>query len=163
MYKRQRLADPDMRARKVLELTRNPLLLTAICLVFRHGRRLPDRRVDLYEECTLLLLEHWRSAKGLGVSMEARLARRVLQPLAHWLHGEEGRTRAPADELVPVLEPELARVRRGGGGAADFLARIRDESGLLTGWSGGSFGFLHLGFQEYLTACLLYTSPSPRD
>jgi len=34
----------------------------------------------------------------------------------------------------------------------EFLAKIRDESGLLTGWSDDSYGFLHLGFQEYFCA-----------
>ena len=148
----RRLAEPDVRARKVFELTRNPLLLTAVCLVYRDGRHLPDRRVKLYEECTGVLLENWRRAKGLDVSLNADQALLVLQPLALWLHGREHRTRASAAELVPVLEPELARVRWEAGGAEEFLRRIRDESGLLTGWSGGSFGFLHLAFQEFLAA-----------
>lgn len=55
----------------------------------------------------------------------------------------------------PVIGTELdsARVlcspRRS---AADFLKAVRDDSGLLTGWSGDQYGFMHLGFQEYLAA-----------
>lgn len=33
-----------------------------------------------------------------------------------------------------------------------FSAHIRDESGLLTGWDMENYGFMHLGFQEYLAA-----------
>ncbi len=39
-----------------------------------------------------------------------------------------------------------------GGSAEDFLHTIRDESGLLTGWDQEHYGFMHLGFQEYLAA-----------
>ena len=59
----QRLGEPDFRARRVFELTRNPLLLTNICLVHRHRGSLPQKRARLYEECIDVLLEHWRGAK----------------------------------------------------------------------------------------------------
>jgi formylglycine-generating enzyme required for sulfatase activity len=50
------------------------------------------------------------------------------------------------------LQPALqARPWRGGDVRA-FLRTVRDESGLLTGWSHDQFGFMHLGFQEYLAA-----------
>jgi hypothetical protein len=39
-----------------------------------------------------------------------------------------------------------------GGSAADFLRTIRDDSGLLTGWGPDHYGFMPLGFQEYLAA-----------
>ena len=146
------LSQPDFRARRVFELTRNPLLLTAICLVHRDRGTLPRRRGDLYEECINVLLERWRQSKKLGLSMEAKAAHRVLQPVAYWLHEEEGRTRATAEELVPIIEGPLARVGGQVTTAGAFLATIRDESGLLTGWSGEQYGFMHLGFQEYLAA-----------
>ena len=150
-----RLREPDFRARRVFELTRNPLLLTAICLVHRDRGRLPRRRAELYSECINVLLERWRSAKGLGVDMGASSARQILGPVALWMHGhEEKRTRASLDELEPVVDEGLATVEEGAqaGPAKRFLETIRDESGLLTGWSGDSYGFMHLGFQEYLTA-----------
>jgi formylglycine-generating enzyme required for sulfatase activity len=148
----QRLGEPDFRARRVFELTRNPLLLTNICLVHRHRSSLPQKRARLYEECIDVLLEHWRGAKGLSVGVTAQEGRRVLQPAALWLHGEEGRTRAKASELAPHIEPALEAVSWTGGTAENFLRTIRDESGLLTGWDIDNYGFMHLGFQEYLAA-----------
>ncbi|MCP3916641.1 MAG: SUMF1/EgtB/PvdO family nonheme iron enzyme [bacterium] len=68
------------------------------------------------------------------------------------MHSEPGRERATAEELVPIVEEALAKVDVGGLTARELLENIRDESGLLTGWSEDSFGFLHLGFQEYLAA-----------
>ena len=150
----ERLRAPEFRARRVFQLTRNPLLLTNLCLVHRdRGGRLPDRRSRLYRECIDVLLESWRAAKtGLQAPIRADDGRRVLQPAALWLHGKEHRTRATAAELGPVIEPVLRQVRWPGGSANDFLDRIRDESGLLTGWDQEHYGFMHLGFQEFLAA-----------
>ncbi len=86
----------------------------------------------------------------MGVT--AREGRRALQPAALWLHGEEGRTRAEVDELIPRIDPVLKAMNWPGGSARDFLHTIRDESGLLTGWDQEHYGFMHLGFQEYLAA-----------
>jgi len=51
-----------------------------------------------------------------------------------------------------VLEPALKAKQWPGGDVRAFLRTVRDESGLLTGWSHDQFGFMHLGFQEYLAA-----------
>lgn len=148
----KRLQEPDFRARRVFELTRNPLLLANICLVHRFRADLPKKRAHLYEECIKVLLEHWRKAKMLIVDIGAQNGIRVLQPVALWMHGQEERTRAKDSELEPIIEPVLKSVKWLGGSAKDFLRIIRDESGLLTGWSHEDYGFMHLGFQEYLAA-----------
>lgn len=146
------LHGPDFRARRVFELTRNPLLLINICLVHRWRNQLPKGRARLYRECTDVLLEHWQGSKQLQLGLEAEQSRLVLQPVAWWLHQKERRTRATAADLEPVLAPALAAVKWSGGSARDFLHRVRDVSGLLTGWDHEHFGFMHLGFQEYLAA-----------
>jgi formylglycine-generating enzyme required for sulfatase activity len=147
-----RLKQPDFRARRVSEMTRNPLLLTNICLVHRHRGSLPQKRARLYEECIDVLLEHWRVAKNLNIGVSAQEGRRALQPAALWLHQQEGRTRATAEKLAPHIAPVLKNVKWEKGTAEDFLRTIRDESGLLTGWDQENYGFMHLGFQEYLAA-----------
>lgn len=148
----RRLKEPDFRARRVFELTRNPLLLANICLVHRHRGDLPQKRARLYEECIDVLLEHWRKAKELKIGVSAQEGRRVLQPAALWLHSQEDRTRATTEELSPHIAPALTAVGWEGGSAAEFLRTIRDDSGLLTGWDQEHYGFMHLGFQEYLAA-----------
>ncbi|MCP4994205.1 MAG: hypothetical protein GY934_10555, partial [Gammaproteobacteria bacterium] len=130
----ERLKESDFRTSKVFELTRNPLLLTNICLVHRHRNDLPHKRAKLYEECIDVLLEHWRRAKKLRVSVTAQDRRRVLQPAALWMHGKEGRVRAKASELAPVIEPSLKAIGSEQSDALGFLKAIRDDSGLLTGW-----------------------------
>jgi len=104
------LKGEDFWVRLVFELTRNPLLLTNICLVHRHRGALPQKRARLYEECIDVLLEHWQVDKGLKVGVTAQEGRRALQPVALWLHDEEGRTRATAKELAPHIDPVLKAV-----------------------------------------------------
>jgi formylglycine-generating enzyme required for sulfatase activity len=136
----------------LVEMTRNPLLLANLCLVHRDRGELPHGRARLYSECIDVLLELWRESKGIAANVTADIGRRVLQPAALWLHAEDERTRASADALAPIMEPALKLVQWRGGTAKDFLRTVRDESGLLTGWGQEEYGFMHLGFQEYLAA-----------
>lgn len=147
-----RLGDGDFRSTRLTWMTSNPLLLANLCLVHRDRGQLPRGRARLYEECVEVLLERWREGKGLAVDVRAEEGRRVLQPVADWLHSKEQRTRATAAELDPVVEPALKAVQWKGGGSREFLRTVRDESGLLTGWGVDEYGFMHLGFQEYLAA-----------
>jgi formylglycine-generating enzyme required for sulfatase activity len=151
----QRLAEPEFRSARMAEMTRNPLLLANLCLVHRDRGSLPKNRHQLYGECIDVLLEHWRQAKNLAVSVPSDLGRRALQPVALWLHSQEGRTRAGAEELAPLLRPVLQARQWSGGDGLAFLRAVRDDSGLLTGWGPEQFGFMHLGFQEYLAAAEL--------
>lgn len=147
-----RLREPDFRSARMAEMTRNPLLLANLCLV-HYDRKgiLPRGRHELYDECIEVLLELWRRDKRLSVSVSAQVGRVLLGPVALWLHGQEGRTRASLRELTPVLEAAISR-EKWPGDAAAFLRAVRDESGLLTGWGQDHYGFMHLGFQEYLAA-----------
>jgi formylglycine-generating enzyme required for sulfatase activity len=147
-----RLKEPEFRSRKVFELTRNPLLLTNICLVHYHRGTLPEKRARLYQECIDVLLQHWRESKKIKIDVTAQEGRRILQPAALWMHQEKNRIYATADELAPQIEPALKTVKWTNGSAKEFFKTIRDESGLLTGWDQEHFGFMHLGFQEYLAA-----------
>ncbi len=147
------LSSDDFRAGRVFEMTRNPLLLTNICLVHRDGGRLPRTRGKLYRAAMDVLLELWRGSRGAEVRIGADLGLRVLQPVALWMHQKENRIRASADELAPVLEKVLEKVRWPHGSERDFLGMVRDDTGLLTGWGNSTYGFMHLGFQEYLAAC----------
>ena len=148
----QRLKEPDFRAARVFELTRNPLLLTNICLVHRHRGELPRKRARLYKECIEVLLEHWRRAKGLSVGITGEEGNRALQPAAYCLPSEEGRTQAKEEDLVAHIQPVLNALKWKEGTGSDFLRMVRDDSGLLTGWDQEHYGFIHIGFQEYLAA-----------
>lgn len=136
---------------RVYAMTRNPLLLTAICLVHRDHGRLPRTRGKLYSLCIDVLLERWRLGRD-GMQLEPEQVRAILQPVAAWMHGERGRVRAKYDELLGPVGEAIAKQRGVSIEPGEFLRRVRDDGGLLTGYSVDEYGFMHLGFQEFLTA-----------
>ena len=48
------------------KLAENPLLLSVITELHRY-KRLPERRIEIYDECAELLLERWASLKGTDI------------------------------------------------------------------------------------------------
>ena len=142
--------EDDPRTVSLRDLATNPLLLQILCLVHRDRKRLPERRVDLYGECCTVLLQLWREAKGMPVVLTAAQAQKLLQPLAWWLH-TQGRKEAATAEILPLLAEPLAELGRGPAEGRNLLEAIRDQSGLLVN-VGPAWAFLHLSFQEYLSA-----------
>jgi len=132
------------------ELAVNPLMLQIIALVNRDRGALPDRRVELYKECTDVLLERWDKAKGLEVLLSAAQARQLLQPIALWMHSEENRREVSKPELLAFMQPLLPQIQREVA-PEDLLQSWQERSGIFKG-EGDVYFFHHLSFQEYLTA-----------
>lgn len=132
------------------ELAVNPLMLQIIALVHRDRGTLPERRVELYKECTDVLLERWDKAKGLEVLLSAAQARQLLQPIALWMHSEENRREVSKAELLEFMQPHLGRIKREVD-PEELLQNWQDRSGIFKG-EGDIYFFHHLSFQEYLTA-----------
>ena len=150
------LQQSEYRIGRLRELPANPLMLTILCVVHHQDRNLPRRRADLYAKCVRVLVEHWRQEmrdlqQVSGYDPEA--AEGVLASVAWWLHEQEHRTSQTVEELGPVATRALADLAPGAGlgrDGAEFIRRMREESGILAMWSAGQCGFLHLTFQEYL-------------
>ena len=150
------LQEPEYRIGRLRELPANPLMLTILCVVHHQNRNLPRRRADLYGKCVRVLVEHWRKEmRDLQQvsSFDPEAAEGILSWVAWWLHEKENRTSLAVEELGEVAGKALADLAPGAGlgrDGAQFIRRMRDESGILAIWSAGQCGFLHLTFQEYL-------------
>ena len=149
--------NPGVRA-----LASNPLLLTILALMKRQGVELPERRVELYQAYVETLLKHWNLARSLagraGRDLDVVETTRILAPLALWIHRN-----SPGVGLVKEgdLQHELEHIYLERGhkapdrAARDFLQDVRQISSLLIDRGGRQYGFLHLTFQEYLSAIAL--------
>ena len=175
-HKADRLASDLLNAiernQRIRALATNPLMLTVIALVHRYRATLPQRRVELYEECTELLLGHWDMGKegeeakwlaeyaGIGVQLDASEKRTLLEPVARWYH-EHQVTVAEQWQVEQLLAERMAHMTlpaavvtqsQARTQAKDFLTFLDERSGLFQEWEVGQYAFTHLTFQDYLTA-----------
>jgi hypothetical protein len=157
---------PENRA--IRELAENPLLLTIICLVHRIDAVLPDERVVLYQKCTETLLNTWHAWKFHSEETRSRNKveqrnRARMEAIAYRMHcllGEEGRTQravVPYADLRDFLAQYIAEIEKPSRDdpcslAEEFLHFVKDRAGLLIEAGDQLYSFVHLTFQEYLTA-----------
>jgi hypothetical protein len=166
----QRGDDLAREAERVPDLAETPLLLSILALVHFNRQGLQGQRARLYDHATLAMLGHWErdvAGRNLGddtipsdwaprLKLQEDEIRRVVERLARDVQvgeaGSEFTTEAAIESLACGLEsisgsPEGARDR------GQLLLRLLVErSGLLQERSSGTYGFVHLSFQEYFSA-----------
>jgi hypothetical protein len=149
----------------------NPLLMTVIAIVHWNRKRLPDQRVELYDECVDVLLGQRKAAERISRLQPRKIMDEGVEDLTQY---EQSWTRkrfseialsileGGADEINRETVVELLMPRfldRGSFNkeyahhdALVFLERQELRSGLLVSRRSQSFRFVHLTFQEYLAA-----------
>jgi HEAT repeat protein len=147
---------------RIRRLVDTPLLLTVVALVHQNRTTLPQRRAELYDECTQMLLGFWDEAKGGEAARElARLGelvrqdkRAILEPVALRLHERREAREVEGEELRSWLQEEFASLGdpRPDRYARLFLRVIQERAGLLIESEPDTYRFSHLTFQEYLAA-----------
>ena len=151
---------------RVRPLAANPLLLSILALIHQKGVGLPQRRVELYQECTEFLLGYWDQIRGGdtghelaklgGLTRQEKCA--LLEPIALWIHerGEKGTEVSRKELEAQLAEQFLARFGDSGTPpkqrAKEFVDIIEQRAGLIVEREQDTFAFTHLTFQEYLAA-----------
>jgi len=153
----------------LLPLTQKPLLLTLMAALHTNRTRLPDDRVDLYNESVELLMLRWNSKVGVDKALLEELnvqglklsdLRKALEVLAYRIHelniGQKGAADINENELMKVF----FRLLKSKDKADIVIEYIEKRAGLLIGegtpdGEERKFTFPHRTFQEYLAACHL--------
>jgi len=161
----------DVAARpEIAELAANPLLLTAVCIVYGENGRLPQDEFDLFDRIVDTVLFSRYGEK----SSSAADARSNLCVIAHGMHtGEE--LSEPRDQPRPnVTVDEIDRMlghyekQRTGREVHKVAARdtredLLSKSGLLLPQADDRHAaFYHFTFQDFLTAERLFDLPSDK-
>ncbi|AOX04300.1 hypothetical protein BJP34_14170 [Moorena producens PAL-8-15-08-1] len=147
----------------VKRMTGNPLLLTILALIHRNGSRLPNQRVKLYELAVQTLTEDWQLSKKLPgvetVVLKESQVMALLAPLAYWMHEHkpsglvsEAEVREKLAQIHGELNDEDPDSQSVQWQINDFLLRVRETTGLFVERAPGSYGFMHLTFEEYFAA-----------
>jgi DNA replicative helicase MCM subunit Mcm2 (Cdc46/Mcm family) len=158
---------------RIRPLAVNPLLLTVVAIVHWNRKRLPEQRVDLYDECVDVLLgqrkeaEHIRLSRRLaGLDEEheeqtheerAWVRKRFAEIALHILSQDGERDEATKADMIKLLVPRFidqgATTEEQAAARAElFLERQELRSGLLVSRRAQSYRFVHLTFEEYLAA-----------
>lgn len=122
-------------------LKRNPLMLTAICILYNDEKTLPEQRAELYKKFITHLL-----TKRFGDDHSR--VHKYVKELAHdmFMDGEKGVDGITAKKILARYYPDDTRDE-----LDQRFATIENDSGLMRHES-GKFRFSHLTFQEFLTA-----------
>ena len=138
------------------ELIDSPLMLTAICLLYNDNKELPGQRAELYDRfVTNLLYKRFRG--------EAQKVRNFLMHLAYSMQLKLSKT-IDRLEAVRILGNEYKQ--KEGETQKEYNDRLNEKfelvepgCGLLNSEKGG-YAFIHLTFQEFLTANALVAGTS---
>lgn len=158
-------------AGRVPDLAESPLLLSILALVHFNRQGLPVQRSVLYDQASLAMLGHWerdRVGRNLGedaiprdwpeqLNLAESDIRRVVEYLARGVQCGPGGSDFDETTALRHLSEGLRDVAGSNevaslAGAKLLLKLLADRSGLLLERSPGRFGFVHLSFQDYLTA-----------
>ncbi|MEM8993763.1 MAG: SUMF1/EgtB/PvdO family nonheme iron enzyme [Acidobacteriota bacterium] len=140
----------------LLSVTSNPLLLTLLCQLVMGGGGVPANWVDFFELCIGELLHRpRRRAVGSAPASDEGLAS-ALENLAFLLH-KKGRQEDLGDfesfvVLKKALQLQPAEARR-------LFQWLWRETGVLSRFGPGHYGFSHHRFQEFLAARFLARRP----
>lgn len=134
-------------------LAANPLILSLIAIVYEEQLELPERRAELYNRCSEVLLREWDAHRGIKrfSQFTADRKRDLLKEVA-WHFHIEGRRYFPEAELQHIVANFLPTIDIPPSESKVILSEIAAQYGLLKVQAHGWYGFLHLTFQEYLAA-----------
>ncbi|MCX7093031.1 MAG: NACHT domain-containing protein [Methylobacter sp.] len=132
----------------ICDLARNPLMLSAICLVnYFEGGKLPEDRALLYRLCVEGLLHHWDHRRGIHSEFGLEEKLRACRELALAMQMDD-----KAEYELERVRAVFAKALADGERADNLLEHIRYRAGLLVERRPEVFAFAHLTFQEYLAA-----------
>lgn len=140
---------------EISEMAVNPVMLTALAVLHWNERRLPDRRVELYDSILKWLV---RAKEDMPRRRPAEQCLELMRTLAFAMQSDpRGRQveitpHAAAVTLMPVLPGDSEESRYQA--AEEFLSDEETNTGILVARD-GMLRFWHLTFQEYLAAHVL--------
>jgi len=164
LRERYELIEPFLaESETVVDLRRNPLLLSLLCILYRARGGIPRRRRDIYSKCADLLFNTWDSHRQIEQPEELpTYGQRIMQEIARWVYGSPTAQGGLEQRIIEkVIAGYLVGV-----GVTESEAQLRSREFLEfcagRAWLLGAFGnndygdrifqFTHRTFYEYFAA-----------
>ncbi|MBM3128469.1 MAG: DUF4062 domain-containing protein, partial [Chloroflexi bacterium] len=150
-------------------LAKNPLQLAMMASLHFSWGRLPDDRVELYQEMVRLLLVRWQEARlgqetGVTQLVRAGELESALERVAFVAHRSQQGTEGAADISEAMLRSVFKDCLEGDWNrAGEMVTFIQDRAGLLIDRGKGTYTFPHRSYQEYLAGSYLAVQPDFPD
>ena len=150
----------DVRGREGIDaLASNPMLLTAMCIIYNEGKRLPHDKYELYDRIVDNVL-HNRYVEDAALIHKVRSR---LAVIAHGMHTGEGlgeqrgtpQATITYDEIDRVLQSYLEltpHTEEALSDAVETRENLLSNAGLLLPGGEKQAHFYHLSIQEFLAA-----------
>ncbi len=141
----------------IASLTATPLLLSLICIQFRHDLVLPKRRTELYRRCIDALLRDWDTTRGFRrdtaySSLSDDRKEQVFQHVAGIFYTENPSFIFPKDDVSNFIGEYVQKFGISPGNGKAILQEIESHHGILEKHSAETYSFSHTSFQEYFAA-----------
>ena len=153
------------RSPSVIRLATNPLLMTIIAMIHYKGKKLPNKRVELYDVSTETFLEYWVQ---LRMDDESQLKDKneimeILAPIAFEIHQNKSNALIEEKEFVESFLWNFKNIHTNTSDedaqreCREFINFLRQQAGFFyekgVDDEGNRFyGFIHLTFEEYFAA-----------
>lgn len=134
--------------------TQNPLLLTAVCILYQDGKRIPEQRADLYNRIVDNLIN-----RRFHDPVQPGRENDILEFLMHLAFAAQEKNRKTIDTTGAMESLKTIFKRRQDERETQYKLRmlnlyneIEPDCGLFNCLSSGEIEFSHLTFQEFLAA-----------
>jgi len=144
--------DKDLKA-----LVETPLLLSLLCIQFRHDLALPKRKTELYKRCIDAFLRDWDAGRGFRrdtaySSLSDDRKERIFEHIAGRYFVEQRCYNFPESDLCNEVGVCCERFGISKSEGRSVLEEIERHHGIIERFSADSYMFSHPSFQEYFAS-----------
>lgn len=141
----------------VRSLCETPLLLSLLCIQFRHDLALPKRKTELFRRCIDAFLRDWDAHRGFRrdsayASLSDDRKERIFEGVAATSLEDDVRYTFPVDDVEQCIGQCCDLFGMDPSDAKGILREIEAHHGILERFSVDSYMFSHPSFQEYFAA-----------
>ncbi len=133
------------------------MLLSLLCVQFKHDLSLPRRKVELFERCAQALLREWDTIRRFRretsyQSLTDQAKERLFIEIAYFFSKENLSFIFPKTATIQVVSDFCSYISLEPSDAIGILKEIDSHHGILEQFSQDHYSFSHTSFQDFFAA-----------